>query len=220
MIAIRTRCVSKEKPTLGEQQMSKYENNAWAEVIYITLGIAFVLAIHLLIDEFFACLFFMFWRCFSSMIANIWRIQWKDLTEIEDRLSDKATAWTVYGMVIVVLIMLSLFAVLSGPANRREPLVVSWDVLAIAIAYSSLICVGVRFCVLIYLLRRERFPQKTRLLRGSSISDDFYFPTHFYRARKYRGKQIPNLQETIKTSIHSTCTLFVRLTPFLPCEPK
>ena len=155
--------------------MSKYEKNAWAESINLTLGLVSTFIIHLLVDKHLALLFFMLWCCFGSMIVNVWRIQWKDLTETEDRLSDKATAWTVYGMGIIALVVFFLLAVLSGREDREAPLVISRDVWGFTIMYSLFISFSVRHFILIYLLRSERFPRKTRLLRGSSISDDFLF---------------------------------------------
>ena len=142
--------------------MSKYETHAWAITIFSSLSVAsfFVFQQHVMTDI-LARLFFMMGCYLGYCIARLWEVPWKDFTQTETQIAHKATAWTFYGTLVIIGLLISVL--------YPKEFLLSRDTLAVIMVYFLFIFAGFRFCVLAYLLRRERLSLSNTPLPDAGI---------------------------------------------------
>jgi hypothetical protein len=136
---------------LAGNSMTKYEICVWL------MGISFVLfaILHGVFyqnlvndDSLFRLFFMMGFLAWGAIVPRFLMSTWVNLTETENRLSDKATAWTFYGMAVVGWGVLAMLL--------PKELLVSRTMIAMTLAFIICIFMGVRFILLACLLRRAR----------------------------------------------------------------
>ena len=133
--------------------MSKYEKHTWAIGILILLSaVLFCILPQRVVFDFSPVLMLLLMAVFQ-IINGIWPHPWKDHTETEIQFSHAATAWTLYGVAIIVW---GLIAILTP----MEPFLVSRDAVVMALVRVFFIFCGVRFILLACMLRKERLSKR------------------------------------------------------------
>ena len=149
--------------------MTKYEKHTWAIGTYSFLLAILYTLYHLpfFIDvttQLFRTFFFLVALSGGFYIINkLWIQPWKELTEKEISISDKATAWTFYGAATTLFVLLFGFLIFGEPSVSR-------DTVLMFLIYTITIFMGIRFTLLAHLLRKERLAN-TKSPRPNSLPE-------------------------------------------------